>query len=81
MGPSRPSPARCREPTGSTYEISSPEGSSKLWREDRYGLLVKLVMTPKGHAPAEVFEIEDFKIGKPDASVFTVPSRCKWPDP
>ncbi|HEX6550475.1 MAG TPA: hypothetical protein VF117_07350 [Gammaproteobacteria bacterium] len=60
------------------FEISSPEGTAKLWREDKYGLLVKNTVTPKGGAQMEMFEIRDFKIGKPSASVFVVPARCKW---
>lgn len=60
------------------FEISSPDGGGKLWREDKYGLLVKFMVTQKGAAPVEAFEIKNFKVGKPKASVFKVPSRCKW---
>jgi len=61
-----------------TYEKTAPQGSLELWREDRYGLLVKVVMTPKGHAPVEVFEAKAFVVGAPDSAVFDVPARCEW---
>lgn len=60
------------------YEIGSPDGGGKLWREDKYGMLVKFEMSQKGAAPVEAFEIKDFQVGKPKPSVFKVPSRCKW---
>lgn len=60
------------------YEIKSPEGDVKFWRENTYGLLVKFVALPKG-APAQVmFELKEFKPGKPAESVFKVPARCTW---
>lgn len=61
-----------------TYEKTTPDVRVELWREDRYGLLVKAVMIPKGRAPVEVFEIKAFTVGAPDPSVFAVPARCGW---
>jgi hypothetical protein len=61
------------------YEVDSPEGTGKLWREDKYGLLVKFTLgQKKGSKPETLFEIKEFKVGKPDPAVFAVPARCKW---
>lgn len=60
------------------YAINSPGAEGKLWRENSYGLLVKFVMARKGAAPREIFEVKNFKVGKPDPSVFAVPARCMW---
>ena len=60
------------------YAKTTPEVHVELWREDRYGLLMKVVVTPKGRAPVEVFETKEFTVGPPDASVFAVPARCEW---
>jgi hypothetical protein len=61
-----------------TYRKVVAEGVVQLWRENRYGLLVKAVMTPNGRAPVEMFETKQFTVGAPDAAVFAVPSRCTW---
>jgi hypothetical protein len=53
-------------------------GTIALWRENRYGLLVKAVMTPTGQPPVEIFETRQFKVGAPDTSAFAVPDRCTW---
>ncbi len=60
------------------YEKTTPEAGVRLWREDRYGLLVKAVITPTGRAPVEVSETKAFTLGAPDPSQFAVPSRCTW---
>ena len=63
------------------FEKTIRPGTAKFWRENRYGLLVKAVMTPKGRKPVEMFETKEFKVGPPAASAFAVPKRCTWKTP
>lgn len=60
------------------FEVTSDQGTARLWREDRYGLLVKFEMTPKGGKPVTVINVTRFKVGRPNLSVFTLPKRCSW---
>lgn len=60
------------------FEINSPDGDAKFWRENTYGMLAKFVVTPKGGPTQVMFELKEFKVGKPPASVFKVPARCTW---
>ncbi len=58
-------------------EAASPDGSSaKAWIESKYGLVLKLVMTPKAGAPLTIVEVKSFSPGKPPAAVFTPPASC-----
>ena len=60
------------------YEMSGPGGAeAKLWRDDKYGLLVKFVMSARGRQVTPV-NIRDFKPGKPDPTHFDIPARCHW---
>lgn len=63
------------------YVKTTPEANLEFWRENKYGLLVKAVMTLPGRKPVEMFETKEFKVGAPDASTFTVPARCGWKKP
>lgn len=63
------------------FKKTSPDGTIELWRDNRYGLLLKAVMTPAGGKPVEMFETKQFKVGPPPSTVFTVPSRCTWNPP
>ncbi len=67
--------------TTTRWVKTTPEVSLEFWRENRYGLLVKAVMTPPGRKPVEMFETKEFKVGAPAASTFTVPARCGWKTP
>ena len=60
------------------FEVASDQGTAKMWREDRYGLLVRFEMTPKGHDKVTLINITRFKIGRPNLSVFALPKRCSW---
>ena len=54
-----------------------PDGSSaKAWIESKYGLVVKLVMTPKTGVPLTIVEVKSFTAGKPHAAVFAPPASC-----
>lgn len=79
--PAKAGPATVNGMAATKFTKTSPEGTIELWRENRYGLLIKAVMTPKGGAPTEMFETKQFKVGPPAASEFTVPSRCTWTPP
>jgi hypothetical protein len=58
-------------------EAASPDGSSaKAWIENKYGLVLKLVMSPKAGAPQTVVEVKSFTPGKPPAAALAPPASC-----
>lgn len=84
MASSGPAPKKVGHETvhgmpATVFVSEAPEGEAKLWREDKYGLLVKAVMTPKGGKPVTMIDITEFKVGPPPKAAFKVPSRCAWP--
>jgi hypothetical protein len=78
VAPQETGPATVNGMAVTVYRKAVPGGVLQLWRENRYGLLVKAVMTPEGRAPVEMLETKEFTVGAPDAAVFAVPSRCTW---
>jgi len=60
------------------FESTAPQGSAKLWRDDRYGLLLKLVVKPKGRKAMPLVLVRSFKVGRPNPKELEVPARCKW---
>lgn len=58
------------------FDIPSKEAAGKMWRDDKYGMVVKFTAAPPGQKPMTMVEVKELKLGKPDASVFAVPARC-----
>lgn len=59
------------------YEVSGPHGAkAQMWRDDKYGLLIKSVISAGGQSMTAV-NVQEFKVGPPPASVFEIPARCK----
>lgn len=58
------------------YEIPSDGMTAKMWREDKYGMVVKFTVAPPGGHPDSWIDVKEFKGGKPDAGLFVPPARC-----
>ena len=65
------------------YEAIDPESKSKIkvWREPKYGLVIKVEMTPPGGATTIMEETKQFSLAKPSAALFTLPAGCGPPPP
>ena len=59
------------------FERSSAEGTTRIWRDDKYGLVTRVVMTPKGDKPVKLFEVTQFTVTKIAPAVFAIPARCR----
>ena len=60
------------------YEATDPQSKIhvKVWREPKYGMVIKAEMTPPGAATTTIIEIKQFSFTKPAASLFTLPAAC-----
>jgi hypothetical protein len=60
------------------YEAVDPKSNYKIkvWREPKYGMVIKADMTPPGGATTTVIETKQFSLAKPAASLFVLPSIC-----
>jgi hypothetical protein len=58
------------------FETDSPQGKAKAWVEEKYGLIVKLMMSSKAGQPQTMIEVKQLSLGKPAASVFALPPAC-----
>jgi hypothetical protein len=60
------------------YEVVEPQSKAKIkiWRETKYGLVMKAEMTAPGAAPATVIETRQFSFTKPPAGLFVLPPAC-----
>jgi hypothetical protein len=61
------------------YEATDPKSKIKIkvWRETKYGLIMKADMTPPGGSSANtILEVKQFSFGKPAASLFVPPASC-----
>ena len=61
------------------YEATSPDGTARWWRDDKYGLVLKMIATPKGQKPFTLVEVTQFSLTKPNAAYLEVPARCSQP--
>ncbi len=61
------------------YEAVSPDGTARWWRDDKYGLVLKMIATPKGQKPFTMVEVTQFSLARPNAAYLEVPARCSQP--
>jgi hypothetical protein len=61
------------------YEAVSPDGTARWWRDDKYGLVLKMVAAPKGEKPVTVIEVTQFSLTTPNAAYLEAPARCSQP--
>jgi hypothetical protein len=57
-------------------EANGPGGKTRIWVDDKYGLLLKILSTPANGAPRTVIEVNDVSYSEPQASLFMVPANC-----
>jgi hypothetical protein len=64
-------------------EATDPKTNIKLkvWRETKYGLVIKAEMTQPGAPTATIVETKQFSTAKPSASLFVLPAGCGPPPP
>jgi hypothetical protein len=60
------------------YEAVDPKSKIKIkvWREPKYGMIVKGEMTPPGGATTTILETKQFSAVRPSASLFVLPPAC-----
>ena len=63
------------------YEAVDPQSKYKVkvWREPKYGMVIKAQMAPPGGAATTVIETKLFSLAKPAASFFVLPANCAPP--
>jgi hypothetical protein len=57
-------------------EADTPDGKAQVWVEEKYGLVIKWVMTPKTGQPFTMVEVKQLSLAKPAASIFVLPPAC-----
>lgn len=62
--------------SATVFKVPSKDGDGKMWRENKYGMVVKFQVLPPGDKPMTMVEVKQFTTGKPDASLFVLPARC-----
>jgi len=60
------------------FEGTDPQSKIKIkvWREPKYGMVVKAEMTPPGGATTTVVEVKHYSLTKPAAEMFAMPPSC-----
>jgi hypothetical protein len=58
------------------FETDSPQARAKAWVEEKYGLIIRLTMSPKTGQPQTLVEVTQLSLAKPAASVFVLPPAC-----
>jgi hypothetical protein len=58
-------------------EIESTEMPGKLWLDEKFDFLVKLILAPGGGAQTTAFEMRELRYEPSPASLFLAPSGCK----
>lgn len=60
------------------YEAVDPQSKYqvKVWREPKYGMVIKAEMTPPGGATTTVIETKQFSLARPAATLFVLPATC-----
>lgn len=66
------------------FEATDPKSKMKVkvWREPKYGMIIRADLTPPGGAATTIIETKQFSFGKPPAALFALPPSCgKAPPP
>ena len=60
------------------FEGVEPQSKTaiKVWREPKYGMVIKAEMTPPGGATATMVEVKKYSLAKPAAEIFVLPPAC-----
>ena len=60
------------------FEGTDPQSKIKIkvWREPKYGMVVKGDMTPPGGATTTVVEVKQYSLTKPAGALFVLPPAC-----
>jgi hypothetical protein len=57
-------------------ESDDPARKTRVWVDNKYGLLLKAVSIPVNGAPLTIIEVTDVSYSTPPASLFAVPANC-----
>lgn len=58
------------------FAASSPQGVAKAWIDEKYGLLVRLMMEVKAGEAQTMLEVKQLTVARPAASLFALPPVC-----
>jgi hypothetical protein len=60
------------------FEATDPQSKIhiKVWRDPKYGMVMKGEMTPPGGATTTILAVKQFSFAKPSASLFVIPPAC-----
>jgi hypothetical protein len=59
------------------YEMKSEGASMKTWVDQKYGIPMRQVMTPKDGQPITAMEVSEIHFTAPPAAIFTFPKNCQ----
>jgi len=62
--------------TAKVLEADAPAAKTRVWVDDKYGLLLKAQSIPVNGAPLTIIEVTDVSYSVPPASLFAVPASC-----
>lgn len=57
-------------------EADGPGGKTRVWVDNKYGLLLKALSIPPNGASRTIIEVTEVSFAPPPASVFAVPANC-----
>jgi hypothetical protein len=57
-------------------EAGGPDGKTRVWVDNKYGLLLKAQSIPPNGAPRTLIEVTEMSFAPPPASVFAIPAAC-----
>jgi hypothetical protein len=63
-------------PATAMLALARDGSSTKAWIDNKYGLVLKIVNSPKGGETATMIEAQSFTPGKPPAAIFRLPAHC-----
>jgi hypothetical protein len=60
------------------FDITEPKSKAriKIWREPKYGLVMRADMAPPGGTATTLIETKQFSFSKPPAAMFVLPPSC-----
>ena len=60
------------------FEGVEPQSKTaiKVWRDPKYGMVIKGEMTPPGGAAVTMVEVKKYSLAKPAAEIFVMPPAC-----
>lgn len=64
-----------------TYTASSPDGTEKVWLDQKDGLVLRLQLAPPGQPPGLFVDVTKVSFAQPDASLFVLPAACAGQKP